>query len=80
LDGIGVTSLDVAIAGDGEDWLGVYAGLGEVAYESSGCDEGGGCSTEGSDCEGCSLGHGFGRWHPGLFAIALLGWRRRRDA
>jgi len=80
LDGIGLTSFDVSVAGDGEDWLGIYSGIGEVTYESAGCDESGGCATDGADCGGCAVGRGMGRWQPGLLALALLGWRRRRDA
>ncbi len=65
--GLGLTALEISAAGEDEDWLGAYAMMGEVPYESAGglsggCgDEGGdscgGCGEDGSDsCTGCGDG------------------------
>lgn len=74
--GMGLTGLETEPAGAGEDWLGVYATLGEVTYgsDSSGCLGDGGDS--GCD-SGCSAGAG-----PGMafwFFPLLLGALRRRE-
>ena len=74
LEGIGLTGLSVDAAGASADWLGIYASVGPVSYESAGCDEEGG---------GCELGCGTVGPSPGR--LALLGLPlivvafRRRD-
>lgn len=67
-EGIGLTDLQITTAGENEDWLGAYAWVGPVPYESADCggcgseDEGGGCGStgEGGGCDdasgGCSGG------------------------
>lgn len=72
-EGIGLTSLDVQAAGTQRDWLGLYAGIGPIPYEASGCDdEGGGCSG------GCSGVQGRSRtfWML-LLPLAIVAMRRR---
>jgi len=80
MEGMGLTSLDAATAGNSEDWLGMYADLGPVAYEG-GCDKDGGCSGD-SGCSGggCS-GSGPVRAPWALLALGacLLARRRRED-
>lgn len=71
--GIGLTSLDAAPTGTNEDWFGVYANIGPVAYTNeSGCGgDGGGCET------GCGTGGIPARG--ALFLVPLLlGALRRR--
>lgn len=55
LYGMGIDSLEIAAGGDSEDWLGAYATIGEVPYESSGgfsgCGDG--CGDSSSCSEGC---------------------------
>jgi MYXO-CTERM domain-containing protein len=69
----GLTAISVEATGPDEDWMGVYAGLGEVTYAGASCDD-----TSGSSCgeSGCSVtgGGGFG-WMLALFGALL---RRRR--
>ena len=57
--GLGLASLEIAAAGDEEDWLGAHATLGEVPYESSGgfsgCgEEGCGGGEDGDSCASCT--------------------------
>ncbi len=82
LEGFGLTGLDVAGAGDDEDWLGLYASVGIVSYDNGGCtDESGGCST-GSGCEGggCATGGPSpGRWMAFSFALLAAMFMRRRE-
>ena len=73
--GFGLTSLEVAGAGTDADWMGAYAGLGPVSYESAGCDEGGGCDM---GCASGSRAPGSGWLVVGL-PLALAGLRRRRS-
>jgi len=66
LEGIGLTSLSVDAAGDGADWLAIYASVGVTPYESAGCDDSSG---------GCDLGCGTAGPAPGrlaLFGLPLL--------
>ena len=82
-EGIGLTDLQVAPTGADKDWMGAYAWVGEVPYESTGCSDGGGCDSGGSSgCEsGCgSLGNAQLRWMwlP-LGGMAVLLRRRRED-
>jgi hypothetical protein len=60
--GFGLSALTVAPAGTSEDWLGIYAQLGPVAYEGAGCD---------TSAEGCSGGCGVTGAPGGR--LALLG-------
>lgn len=72
--GFGLTGLEVAPAGDASDWLGAYATLDQVEYESKGCGTDGGCST------GCSAGStapGAGWLLVGM-PLLIAGLRRRR--
>ncbi len=74
ISGLGLTSLDLQPAGADGDWLGGYAQIGPVTYESAGC---------GSDAGGCgggcgTTGRGGGRL--ALFALPLaLVFLRRRE-
>jgi len=74
IEGLGLTGLDIAAAGDDEDWLGIYATLGLVPYTGGGCDdEGGGCEG------GCGVsGRASGRLALTALPLALLVLRRRR--
>ncbi len=45
----GLQSLELGSAGPDEDWLGAYAGVGAVPYETS--EEGCGCGDESSGCD-----------------------------
>jgi len=49
-EGIGLTDLQITAAGENEDWLGAYAWVGPVPYESASC---GGCGGEGGEGGGC---------------------------
>jgi len=70
IEGIGLTDLEITAAGANEDWLGAYAWVGPVPYESSSCGgcgtegDAGGCGTEGAEggtgCEDASGGCGAG--------------------
>ncbi len=83
-NGIGLQDLQIAAAGDNQDWLGAYAWIGAVTYESSsGC---GGCggdtadtgSSSSSDCGGgCSTGEIPAAWTMVVPFGLLLGLRRR---
>lgn len=60
IQGLGLTSLDVAVVGDDQDWVGAYATVGEVAYTDEGC---GGCGGETGVCGetgGCASTSGCG--------------------
>lgn len=73
-NGVGLTDIEVAAAGTGKDWLGLFAWLGPVSYPSTGCDD------TGSGCEGgCGTnGVATARWSLlGLAGAALLARRRR---
>ncbi len=80
-EGIGLVALEIGPAGDGQDWLGAYAWLGEVPYKSSGCDDEGGCdSGKGCDkgCEGgCTSGSIPGRGLLLSLPLMLVLIRRR---
>jgi hypothetical protein len=83
-EGIGLSELKVTEAGENEDWLGAYAWVGPVPYESAGCGAGGCGTEEGADPEaggcgdaadgcsggGCSVAHGSRRW--GLFMLPVF--------
>ena len=71
-EGLGLQSLDAEPAGAAGDFLGLYANVGLVDYEASGCDSsGGGCGG------GCASGTPA---RPILFLFPLLfAWRRRRS-
>ncbi len=60
LEGLGLTSMTVDAAGASGDWLGLYASVGTVTYEASGCD---------SSSGGCDLGCGAVGPSPGRFAL-----------
>ena len=70
-EGAGITVIEVEPAGAKGDWLGVYAGVGPVPYQSKGCEDG--CSGT-----GCSTGDG------GIalftFPLMVVFLRRRRSA
>lgn len=75
IEGLGLTSLEVAPAGVEEDWLGIYANIGTVSYGGGGCDEEGG---------GCEAGCASGGRLPGRLALlalplGLIVARRRRS-
>ncbi len=74
-EGLGLTDLAFAPAGDASDWLGGYAEVGPVSYEGSGCGgDGGGC---GGGC--ASSGRARGRFAALLaLPLALVALRRRR--
>jgi hypothetical protein len=77
--GLGLTDLQLHAAGDQGDWLGGYAQVGPVSYESAGCDDEGGC---GGGCEGggCSTsGKAGGRLALFAMPLALVFLRRRKD-
>jgi len=77
IEGLGLTGLDVAGAGDQADWLGIYATLGLVPYTGGGCGEDGGGGCEG----GCGVsGRSSGRVALTVLPLALLALRRRRAA
>ena len=89
-NGSGLVDLQFAAAGTDGDWLGGYAWLGAVEYESAGCSEGdgGGCSDEGGGCgdvegDGCEGGGCVAapksqrRWVWLLFPALLTIMRRR---
>lgn len=73
--GLGLSSLDLQGVGAEGDWLGGYAQVGPVSYES------GGCGDEGSDCGGgCgTTGRGGGRLALFTLPLALVLLRRRDD-
>lgn len=79
MEGLGLTDLQVAAAGDKGDWLGAFAWIGPVTYGSEGCSGtedgcGGGCSG------GCaSGGRSSGRAFLLALPLALAFVRRRRD-
>lgn len=75
IEGLGLTSLQFAPTGAEEDWLGAYATLGPVTYESGGCDEGGGCDM---GCASGSRAPGSG-WLVLGIPLALAGLRRRPE-
>ena len=74
--GLGLTSLDLQGVGADGDWLGGYANVGAVPYESAGCGE-----DEGSDCgAGCgTTGRSGGRLVLMSLPLALIALRRRAD-
>lgn len=82
---IGLSDVQIAGAGPDADWLGVYAGLGPVAYEGSGDLLTGGCSGEGGCAGGGCAGGGCegggcnqGGPTPLVWALPLLFVLRRR--
>lgn len=89
--GIGLTAMNIAAAGDEQDWLGGYTWLGEVTYASTGCAEdgsggcgdadGGGCvDAEGAGCEGggcAATPRNQRRWFWLSFPLFLAMLRRR---
>ena len=81
---VGLSDVQIAGAGPGADWLGVYAGLGPVAYEGSGDLLTGGCSGEGGCAGGCAgggcAGGGCNQGGPSplVWALPLLFVLRRR--
>ncbi len=88
--GSGLIDLQFAAAGADRDFLGGYAWLGSVEYESVGCSEdgSGGCSDEGGGCgelegEGCEGGGCIAapksqrRWLWLVFPALLIMMRRR---
>ena len=80
---LGLTNLQTAATGDDQDWLGMYASIGEVAYGSAdgGCDSSGGCGDTGAGCSGtgCSAGgRSVNRWGVLFLPLALAALRRRR--
>ncbi|MSP57161.1 MAG: hypothetical protein EXR69_16425 [Myxococcales bacterium] len=81
-NGIGLQDLQMAAAGTNGDWLGAYAWIGAVTYESSsGCGGCGGTTDSGSSssesCGGCSTGEVPTAWTLVLPFGLLLGLRRR---
>lgn len=74
--GLGLTSLELEGVGAEGDWLGGYAQVGAVSYESAGCGGEGG-----SDCGGgCgTTGRGGGRLALFTLPLALVLLRRRED-
>lgn len=73
IEGLGLTDLALAPAGDQEDWLGAYAKVGIVPYTGAGCGEGGGCEG------GCATpGRAGGQLALFAFPLALVALRRRR--
>jgi len=59
-EGIGLSDLEIAAAGENEDWMGAYAWVGPVPYESTSCGAGG-CGSEGGEAGGCGeTGEGGG--------------------
>ena len=81
-EGLGLTDLMIEPAGSNHDWIGAYAAIGEVPYESTGCDEGGGCDSSGCDT-GCSTGVQASGGFQSRVAITLFGlfavFIRRRE-
>lgn len=83
LSGIGLTQLSFAPAGPEQDWLGGYAWLGEVSYESTGCaeDGSGGCAdTDDAGCGGggcASTPRNQRRWLWLMFPVLLAALRRQ---
>lgn len=75
-EGFGLAGLEVAPAGTDADWMGAYATLAPVTYESAGCDEGGGCDL---GCASGSRAPGAGWLLVGL-PLMIAGLRRRREA
>jgi hypothetical protein len=80
MEGIGLTDLVVASAGDKGDWMGVFTWIGPVAYGAEGCGGtedgcGGGCSGGGCATGGRAPGRALLLTLP--LALALV--RRRRD-
>jgi hypothetical protein len=73
MDGLGLTALVTAPAGPDDDFLGVYATAGEVAYTNAG-----GCSGDGGCGGGCS---GSGALPTGMLVTGLASFlsRRRMD-
>lgn len=80
-NGIGLQDLQLAPAGTNQDWLGAYAWIGAVTYESSsGCGGCGGTTDSGTSsesCGGCSTGEVPTAWTLILPFGLLLGLRRR---
>lgn len=77
ISGYGLTDLQLAPAGDDQDWLGAYAWLGPVTYSSGeGC---GGCGGDTSSCSGGCGTTGIPGGNTVLFTLplALLFLRRR---
>lgn len=76
MEGLGITSLEVAASGPGKDYVGVYANIGEVDYANdAGCgSDGGGCDT------GCGTGAIPVRTVLFAFPLLLAFVRRRRSA
>jgi hypothetical protein len=77
---VGLKALDVETTGQDEDWLGLFAELGQVTYGTSdgcSCEEGGsGCEGEGCEESSCAVsGAGGAGW---LFLGVLVALRRRR--
>lgn len=83
---MGVTDLEVAATGPSNDWLGLYAWIGEVSYGSGdtslgcgGTDTGSGTSSSGCSGGGCSTGgRSTSRWALLAIPLALAALRRRR--
>jgi len=78
-EGLGLSELIVEPAGPNADWLGSYATIGAVTYESTGCDEDGGCDSSGCD-EGCSSGGLGSRGVIALFGMLAAFIRRPEPA
>lgn len=74
-EGLGLTSLQFAPTGTEQDWLGGYAAMGPVSYESKGCSEDGGCDM---GCASGSRAPGSGWLLLGI-PLALAGLRRRPE-
>lgn len=76
--GLGLTSLDLQGVGAEGDWLGGYAQVGAVPYESAGCgDEGCGGGCDGGGCG--TSGRAGGRVALFTLPLALVLLRRRDD-
>ena len=76
MNGFGLTSLSFAATGENAEDLGAYVELGEVPYESAGCDEEGGCGGEG----GCSANARSSSRLALLGSVLLFGLLRRRTS